>query len=77
MVFTEVKRRTGESFFGMAWNYGKKINFFGAGLGAFITQEYLKYGEGHTIHNGFIWLGAELGIIGGLLFFNPRLAGCV
>ncbi len=68
--FTEVNEERASLF----WNgldLWQEYPYFGAGLGAFIAREYQQYGEYHTIHNGFIWLGAELGIIGGLVFLSP------
>ncbi len=43
----------------------------GAGLGAFIHNQYQTIGEYHTIHNGFMWLLAEFGLVGMVLFLTP------
>lgn len=43
----------------------------GAGLGAFVNQMKVEIGKPLVIHNTFVWLLAELGMVGTLIFVFP------
>lgn len=46
---------------------------FGAGLGAFMNEQLEQTGQPLVIHSTFLWLLAEFGLVGALLFLSPAL----
>jgi hypothetical protein len=57
--------------FAGAWDLLRAHPIFGAGLGAFIYDHTLRYGQPLVIHSTALWLAAELGVVGLIAFVAP------
>ncbi len=53
-----------------AFDLWKEYPLFGAGLGAFISTHFDEFKTPLTIHNTFLWILVEMGVLG-VLFFLP------
>ncbi|MEY3182698.1 MAG: hypothetical protein RLZ35_683, partial [Pseudomonadota bacterium] len=48
----------------------RKSPWFGIGLGGFLNHETIKNGTPLVIHNTFVWMLVEFGLVGSIIFFT-------
>ena len=70
--FDEIEPDRWASLIG-GWRLFLEHPIFGAGLGAFMHEQIQSTGQPLVIHSTFLWLLAEFGVLGALMFLAPAI----